>query len=845
MNILQNLSNIKNKHCYFYPEQDENDMPFSLDIDINNTKYHADYDNTYQPLTNVHIGQRKLLISEIQLLNEYYKNYAQNTNKQPLVVYIGSAPGSHLIYLHKLFPKMKFRLYDGAEFDKKLKNIKQFEIYEGEDGYITIEKIHKLKETEDFNIYDILFISDIRLSADNIDDFEENVLNDLKLQQEFIKVFNPLLSLLKFKVPYNLKKGDKFKYNKGTLLYGIWPPSKSTETRLLIKHNENNIEDEYDAYNYESTLFYHNKFKRPFTYNQAFTDFPYHISQTNMYCPCYDCYAELSVLKEFYSISYITGTTLTEFNNIVSYIYEQYEDKIWSKTWDENIAIEKQLNYFEDNKNDIVGVNRHVSIETNNILIVIPKVNIYELDDFETLFNEYIMDFYDIIKNVSVENSLYYDIVILQQLPYKENIYYGALLNSAFTIAKYSKFNYSKILFHEPFLKPNRKLVELYLSNSINEKIIYYSNLYKSAHPLSVFQINLDIFENINGFPNNISDIHTIYNVFLDRIKQSGYSTYNVIGNNKEHNSIFYNINYEDYIADVRPDEIKSKLSKKELNEFNIIRDKSNYDNWCGLKQKFYFNTINIDKYIDNKGLISDIIVYTIELHNSCNIYNDIDLNMEMIEDANEINNLLINFIKYRSEKYLGTEKFKQLDSNTILFNHITNENYIGIEMNYGEYIENILNILEESFLFVNLMKSNNEDINNVLKILINKWFSYIYFIQAKSVLRKDKTEYNIELSNLIDPRYNALYINEINKITESSVEQSSYLRLKKIHNYSQHELNKYLVRTLFFEYNEGMIELGKYMLEYRRNTYMNFIIHNMNINKVNKVIDDFELSIN
>jgi hypothetical protein len=64
---------------------------------------------------SVHIGQLKLLITEIQFLtNDLVKNKLKNTDKI-YFVYVGSAPGHHTSILEELFPNAEFLLVDPNE----------------------------------------------------------------------------------------------------------------------------------------------------------------------------------------------------------------------------------------------------------------------------------------------------------------------------------------------------------------------------------------------------------------------------------------------------------------------------------------------------------------------------------------------------------------------------------------------------------------------------------------------------------------------------------------------------------------------------------------------------------
>lgn len=56
---------------------------------------------------NCHIGQRKLLLNEIQFLSYYLK-----PNKRNYILYVGAAPCEHLTVIDKLFPGNSYLLID-------------------------------------------------------------------------------------------------------------------------------------------------------------------------------------------------------------------------------------------------------------------------------------------------------------------------------------------------------------------------------------------------------------------------------------------------------------------------------------------------------------------------------------------------------------------------------------------------------------------------------------------------------------------------------------------------------------------------------------------------------------
>ena len=289
---------LDNQHCVFYGMNLKHESVIDL-----KTKLHEPYDPKYKNPFNVHIGQRKLMLSEIQMLNEYYKNGA---SKNPILLYVGAAPGHHLILLSIMYPNVFFMLYDGAKFFPLLKRYPNiYDIHEGENGFVTTDVIRKLKTKLQKTNRDLLFVSDIRLGNENRNKFEEAVTRDMALQEEWVDILKPKLSLLKFRMSYNLKHGNKIKYTKGKILYGIWPKSLSGETRLLVNESDVGQKILYDFQKYEEVMFFHNKYKRLYCF--AFNNEDNAIqkiikSKNNPYCQCYDCLAELKVLHNYSTI---------------------------------------------------------------------------------------------------------------------------------------------------------------------------------------------------------------------------------------------------------------------------------------------------------------------------------------------------------------------------------------------------------------------------------------------------------------------------------------------------------------------------------------------------------------
>lgn len=91
-----------------------NDFPFPTEADSEfpRRRYRT---RRGEPKSAVHWGQRKLLLSEIQLLCEALE--ANGINTKFTIVYAGSAPGTHLKLLDDLFPGHQWHLIDPMPFD--------------------------------------------------------------------------------------------------------------------------------------------------------------------------------------------------------------------------------------------------------------------------------------------------------------------------------------------------------------------------------------------------------------------------------------------------------------------------------------------------------------------------------------------------------------------------------------------------------------------------------------------------------------------------------------------------------------------------------------------------------
>lgn len=226
-----------------------------------------------------HWGQRKLFFSEMEFFSMIAKHHDLS---KYLVVYIGAATGSHTQELLNYFPELNYLLYDPNKFD--IKPDKRIIIKTGKDGFFTDDKVDEVLKIADGR--KIIYISDIRLEAK-----EEVIMNDMFYQQRWGINMNADFMMLKMRLPYyygdnkgkifvdekldnarlkilNNKSPNTMLYLDGQIFLQIYPPTNSTETRLMLKKNKDGTYNMkyHDFKKYDGQLNYYNKYDRMSNY---------------------------------------------------------------------------------------------------------------------------------------------------------------------------------------------------------------------------------------------------------------------------------------------------------------------------------------------------------------------------------------------------------------------------------------------------------------------------------------------------------------------------------------------------------------------------------------------------
>jgi hypothetical protein len=237
----------------------------------------------------------KLHLSEIEFLNLVYKEYKKSkSDKQIYFVYAGAAPGHHILFLHNLFPDVKFELYDPNPF--KIHNNDFINIHTGEqNGFFTNRVANYWKEENHPDKF-IVFCSDIRTEPAT----PENVKQNMDMQLNWWKLMNPELSVFKFRLPWSDEKSNRddfTEYPDGEIYIQVYPGATSTETRLIVKKNAKM--KKYNNAKYEDQLFYHNKVNRKLYYNNILGDL---ILEKDGICNCYDCVSFIMIIQQYLEI---------------------------------------------------------------------------------------------------------------------------------------------------------------------------------------------------------------------------------------------------------------------------------------------------------------------------------------------------------------------------------------------------------------------------------------------------------------------------------------------------------------------------------------------------------------
>lgn len=303
----------------------------SAPLSIDDIPSQERYDPKWRGHTNKHIGQRKLILNEIQMLTG-----------QPagLVVYAGSAPSNKGAYLASLFDHC-WIMVDPNPFDiKPFADIVVVDITDKDpvamvarakkeiapkriiimNTYMTTELARLIADAKfDDNLY---FISDIRTNVHHKAPSDADIVWNLAQQHNWVRALMPKLTMLKWRHPYGDQPKDEFMreinadpmrgdvhaaaekfidnylankliYFPGKIMIQPWAGDRSTETRLISTREDIMKSHDHGAPQpYEEKLFYYNKQMRGAKYDNT------PISRIGI-CQCADCAIEVAIWQDY------------------------------------------------------------------------------------------------------------------------------------------------------------------------------------------------------------------------------------------------------------------------------------------------------------------------------------------------------------------------------------------------------------------------------------------------------------------------------------------------------------------------------------------------------------------
>jgi cap2 methyltransferase len=232
---------------------------------------------------NIHIGQRKLLMSEIHFLTEVHRS---NTAHAPMLcVYAGACPCTHIPVLLDMFPNVYFILIDPAfkmiqdvthltnprvftcayNFDSHTVSAIKMWIENRHNGRHWVHHALNVLCGRLFHIArngeNLLFISDIRRKPYD----DAYIALEMCKQESWFTDLGACAGLLKFRLPFTNKVTGKgmrsVKSLEGDLCLPIWGPPSTTECRLLVRKGA--LHKVYYPEDHEKTMAGFNSVNRP------------------------------------------------------------------------------------------------------------------------------------------------------------------------------------------------------------------------------------------------------------------------------------------------------------------------------------------------------------------------------------------------------------------------------------------------------------------------------------------------------------------------------------------------------------------------------------------------------
>lgn len=192
----------------------------------------ARYGSLGRAKDNPHYGQRKLLVSEIDFLARY-------SEPGDLVVYAGSAPGHHIAFLARLFPQLRFDLWDPREFGVRPSARLRLNV-----GLFTGEV------ADSYRGRNALLVSDIRSRPSST-----GIAEDMDAQAAWAKRMDAKAWCLKFRPPMGGTGSWTYPLG-GEVVLQAWGRRMTPETRLMGRRGTPPLT--LDLRDYDGRLYFYN-----------------------------------------------------------------------------------------------------------------------------------------------------------------------------------------------------------------------------------------------------------------------------------------------------------------------------------------------------------------------------------------------------------------------------------------------------------------------------------------------------------------------------------------------------------------------------------------------------------
>ena len=163
---------------------------------------------------NRHMGQVKLLLSEIDFLTDFAR-------QGDIIVYVGAADGMHMPTLASMFKglNLQWHLFDPARFSQQVMDWQK----QNKESVHVYNREFTDQDTAMFaSSQNVLFISDIRTSNraenNNTEPGDDAVMQNQMMQMQWVLDMQPRACCLKFRGAYDYTEETRsFQYLKGQL----------------------------------------------------------------------------------------------------------------------------------------------------------------------------------------------------------------------------------------------------------------------------------------------------------------------------------------------------------------------------------------------------------------------------------------------------------------------------------------------------------------------------------------------------------------------------------------------------------------------------------------------------